>query len=413
MLAAQFGYEVVALNAASRDNRRVFLDGIRTTLHPTTLHQYLHLNTKPKLLLIEEINAIVSSGKGSAELKTLLEQLADAQRPLICITDARGEEGIRRLVHVSARVEFTLPEDDQVAAHLAKILSHARRLDALDDAQQALCRRIATACQGNVRQAITRLQCAQVNQGKQVAQPDPNLHDTYMRFYDAHGHRTLNHTLKHMLPSRGKNRGRKPTKKSCYADDDKTTKPHPGVLALKGVAAYENVANVSAALVEAEHLRAHMARDHDDLETECVDELAPYLAYFACGVPFTASPLPIPLDRIECPSHSSTCKRYVSNIHNLLAHLRHALYESDAPLQTPPDSVLFSDERVFCTHLLTALKHMFTDGDLVQAQHYVRALALNNTKLEFMTKCATYTGQKRNARELDRERLRALQRNFA
>lgn len=422
LLAAQCGYSVVTLNAASRDNRRAFLDSIHTTLHPTTLQRHLKMDSKPKLLLIEEINAIVSSGKGSAELKTLLEQLHCSHRPLVCITDSRGEEGIRRLVQVAARVEMTLPDANAISAHLALILAHEKR------SNQHMCDAVAVACQGNMRQAIMRLQCSHnlsttltpiTDQGcsqrqGHTATTTYNVHMAYTRFYDAYGHHTLFHALEHYTPSRGgKKRGRKPTKKSCYANNDKTTVPLPQVCALHGVEYWRNLATVSAALVEAEHLRAYMARDHDDLETECVDELVPYLAYFSCGVSFKLSPVAIPLDRVDCPSHASTCKRYVSDIRSLLAHIRSTLY--DGSIFEPPHTALLANQNVFCAVLFASLKRILSEP-LAQNKmglhtiiRYVKRFALTIGNLEFIYKCATYSGQRRIGRELDRDDKDRLQ----
>lgn len=410
LVAEHCGHTVVALNAASRYSRRMFLDAIRTTLHPTTLGRHLGLNMRPKLLVIEEINAIVSSGKGSAELKTLLEQLEDAQRPLICITDARGEEGIRRLVHIAERVEMGLPDEVDISRHLKGIVRQVSRNPNLNPTHIALCERLATACQGNIRKAVMDLQCAYVSRivsSSKQKQATCSSHAMYTSFYDAYGDQTLYHTLNYMIASQGKNRGRKPTKKSCYGDDDKTTQPTKNIVALRGRDAERNLLDISQSLVEAEHLRAHMARDHDDLETECVDELAPYVAYFACGAPFKLSPLPVPLDRVSCPSHASTCKRYVSNIRSLHAHLRNMLYEADAPLTRAPQSVLLSDQHVFASDLLAPLKRILCEpllaGKLEPTLRYMKRFQLDVTKLEDISKCATYTGQKKPGRELDRD----------
>lgn len=430
LLSRHFGCRCEVLNAASRTNKKRFLDHISTTLTRSTTALFdggddvsTKQESRPAILVIEEINAIVSSGKGSSELKALLTCLANACTPLICITDDRGEEGIRRLVSVATRVEFTLPSRETISNFLCTVLKRERAGKNKD-----LCDRIAIQTHGDVRKALLQLQTHVYAGHSSSPQLPPLLSgceesmDDYMHFFDTYGSQTIYHTMEHYaFRYVGKKRGRKPTKKTCYSDNVCTTTVSPHQQHWSATKCASHRALVADALSFADTIRHNMLLDYADQELIELDNVAPYLAYASCGVAFKMAESPIPLDRVDFPSHTSTCKRYLSSLRTLLDRTRSALFQFNDV--SPACSIFMTPNDTFCELHLPLLKHILSkpmiarnnnnnnnNGDdnrngsgvnevLRLAQFY----RFNMKDIEFIMKCACYSGQPRINKYIDKQ----------
>lgn len=390
LLAKHFRCELITLNAASRPDKRMFLQRIHEVLHPmqglqhhaTTTSQFRR--RRPQILLIEEINAIVSSGKGSDELKTLLHTLKDARQPLICITDQRDEEGIQRLIKVSRRVRLSVPSSEEIGTFLMRVLQREK----VTGVTKALCRTIATQTHGDLRKALFQLQLQhhddddhhhhqKTTMDSMTERPSSDATLTYMTYFDTYGTSSLYHVLEHYaIPAFD------PThNQACHF--------------------------VANALLVANQLQHLLTNTYADQDEGGLSMMAPYLSYFSVGVAFALAPNTIVRNRVDIPSHASTCKRYLSSLRTLMDRTRTAIFYH-AP-KAPSSSVFMNTVSHFSEYVLSRVKQMLSEPVLVYQDTglmYVVSRALTyrftHKDLDFIFKCGTFSHQPRITRYISK-----------